>query len=84
MLKNIIRKDAEMFRQLLTTEGQMPITRLEELTGYRTAYLYLVLGWLSRDNAISYTETDDSFIITLNKSIEESEIPQQSVPESSK
>jgi len=67
MLKEIIREDAELIWHLLTTNDRLTPEQLEVLTGYRNEYLYLILGWLSKEDRIGFIETTDGLIIIVNK-----------------
>jgi len=67
MLKELIGSDAGLIWQILTERGTLTIRDLEKLTGYREMYIHLALGWLSRENKISYLEKNDDLYIELNK-----------------
>lgn len=66
MLKNLINIDAKYIKKLLASEGKLTIGDLESLTGYRNAYIFLVLGWLTKEDSIDCKETEDALVITLN------------------
>lgn len=66
MLKETISTDAKYIQGLLSSNRGLSIEELSEITGYRKDYICLVLGWLSREDIISYWETDDGFVIKLN------------------
>ena len=68
MLKKIIGEDAGLVWQLLSARGMLTIDELKTLTGYREMYVYLTLGWLSRENKIHYLEKDDDLYVELNYS----------------
>lgn len=63
MLKDLISSDTILITQLLSVHGTLTINELENLTGYREMYIYLALGWLSKENKINYQETDDGLSI---------------------
>lgn len=69
MLKESISIDAEHMRQLLFPDRGLSINELQEITGYRNEYICLVLGWLSKEDIISYLETDDGLVIILNDKV---------------
>ncbi|GEM_PF-1741022 len=66
MLKELIGTDAKYIKELLIPEGKLTIEDLERLTGYRNAYIFLVLGWLTKEGSISYREAENTLIIILN------------------
>lgn len=68
MLKDMIGKDAGLILQILAEQGSLSISELEKLTGYRKEYIYLSLGWLSREDKINYQDKDDGLYIELNHS----------------
>jgi len=67
MLNNLIGADARLVCQLLCERGMMTIDDIEKITGYRQMYVYLTLGWLSRENKIHYLEKNDNLYVELNK-----------------
>ncbi|MDR1717037.1 MAG: winged helix-turn-helix domain-containing protein [Prevotella sp.] len=66
MLKEAISIDAKYIQELLSSGRGLAIEELVEITGYRNDYICLVLGWLSKEDIISYWETDDGLVIKLN------------------
>ena len=66
MLKEAISIDAKYIQELLSSGRGLAIEELVEITGYRNDYICLVLGWLSKEDIISYCETDDGLVIKLN------------------
>lgn len=66
MLKEAISVDAKYIQELLSSGRGLAIEELVEITGYRNDYICLVLGWLSKEDIISYWETDDGLVIKLN------------------
>jgi hypothetical protein len=66
MLKEAISIDAKYIQGLLSSDRELAIEDLVEITGYRNDYVCIVLGWLSKENTISYWETDDGLVIKLN------------------
>ena len=69
MLKEAISIDAKYIQGLLSSVRGLAIEELVEITGYRNDYICIVLGWLSKEDIISYWETDDGLIIKLNDRI---------------
>lgn len=69
MLKEAISIDAKYIQGLLSSVRGLAIEELVEITGYRNDYICIVLGWLSKEDIISYWETDDGWIIKLNDRI---------------
>ena len=68
MLKAMIGADAGLIWQLLSERGSLSIDELKKLTGYREEYLYLSLGWLSREGKINYLEKNDDLYVELSNS----------------
>ncbi len=66
MLKETISIDAKYIQELLSSDRGLAIEELVEITEYRNDYICLVLGWLSKEDIISYWETDDGLVIKLN------------------
>lgn len=66
MLKELIASDALLISQLLSSHEMLKIEECVDMTGYREMYIYLVLGWLSKENKISYLELDNELYIKLN------------------
>ncbi len=66
MLKETINIDAKYIQGLLSSSRGLAIEDLVEITGYRNDYVCIVLGWLSKEDIISYWETDDGLVIKLN------------------
>ena len=69
MLKEAISIDAKYIQELLSSNEGLTIEELEEITEYRNDYICLVLGWLSKEDIISYWETDEGLVIKLNDNI---------------
>lgn len=67
MLKKLISSDTIFIMQLLSVYEMLTIKELENLTGYWEMYIYLALGWLSKEDKIRYKETDKGLCIELNK-----------------
>jgi len=65
MLKELIRADTVFLSQLLSFHGMLTIKDLEKLTGYREMYIYLALGWLSKEDKIRYLEKDDDLYVEI-------------------
>lgn len=69
MLKEAISLDAKYIQGLLSSDRGLSIEDLVEITGYRSDYVCIVLGWLSKEDIISYWETSDGLTIKLNDRI---------------
>lgn len=69
MLKDAISIDAKYIQGLLSSGRGLAIEELVEITGYRNDYVCIVLGWLSKEDIISYWETDDGLVIKLNDKV---------------
>ena len=67
MLKELINSDTKLICDTLAEKGMLTIHALEVITGYREMYIYLALGWLSKENKINYVEKNDDLYIELNK-----------------
>lgn len=67
MLKREIRVDANLINGLIRESKELTVSKLQELTGYREAYINLVLGWLLKENKILYKEKDDGLYIQSNE-----------------
>ncbi len=66
MLKELINSDTKLICDTLAEKGMLTIHDLEVITGYREMYIYLALGWLSKENKINYVEKNDDLYIELN------------------
>jgi len=66
MLKQLIEDDAGWIEQVLSEKKKLTINELEQVTGYRTQYIYIVLGWLAHKNEIFFIEQDDNLCIEIN------------------
>lgn len=66
MLKEIIETDAILIKEILSGEGILSAEYIQKKTNYRGAYVHLVLGWLYKENEISFLERDDDLYIQLN------------------
>lgn len=71
MLKNDIGINAGVIWQLLASKGMLSIREIGELTDYREDFIYLSLGWLSRENKIRFTDQEGILSVELNNSISE-------------
>lgn len=69
MLKEAISTDAKYIQGLLSSGRGLTIEELGEITEYRSDYICIVLGWLSKEDIISYWETDDGLVIKLNDEV---------------
>ncbi|MFV0329718.1 MAG: winged helix-turn-helix domain-containing protein [Dysgonomonas sp.] len=66
MLKEIIETDAVLIKEILSGDGIVSAEYIQKKTNYRRAYVHLVLGWLYKENEISFLERDDDLYIQLN------------------
>lgn len=66
MLKEAISIDAKYIQGLLSSGRGFAIEELVEITGYRNDYVCIIIGWLSKEDLISYWETDEGLVIKIN------------------
>lgn len=66
MLKEAISIDAKYIQGLLSSGRGFAIEELVEITGYRNDYVCIIIGWLSKEDLISYSETDEGLVIKIN------------------
>lgn len=66
MLKKAISIDAKYIQGLLSSGRGFAIEELVEITGYRNDYVCIIIGWLSKEDLISYWETDEGLVIKIN------------------
>lgn len=71
MLKSDIGINAGTIWQLLSEKGILSVGELEELTGYKDSMILLALGWLARENKISFSVKDGSLFVELSKGFSE-------------
>ncbi|MCD7973764.1 MAG: winged helix-turn-helix domain-containing protein [Candidatus Azobacteroides sp.] len=67
MENKLIGKDAGKIWRLLAKTGRMTIWKIVELTNFPELYIFLTLGWLSRENKINYLEIEDELYVEVNK-----------------
>lgn len=69
MFRELITQDSELILLLLEKRKSLTIEELAELTNYQERYICVILGWLSNENKIIFSDdADDEFIsIKLNK-----------------
>ncbi|MFV0417444.1 MAG: winged helix-turn-helix domain-containing protein [Dysgonomonas sp.] len=65
MLKELIAQDADSICQLLLRRKSLTIDELREATGYRDMYIYLVIGWLTKEDKIICLDGGGDLNITL-------------------
>ncbi|KAA6344132.1 hypothetical protein EZS27_008214 [termite gut metagenome] len=65
MLKNDIGINAGVIWRLLFDNGALSVRKIGELTGYHEKMIFLSLGWLAREDKISFFEKNDSIQIEL-------------------
>jgi hypothetical protein len=71
MYKNDIGINAGVIWRLLSDKGALSIRELGELTNYRESFIYLSLGWLSREDKIRFLEKDGAVYVELTHSVTE-------------
>lgn len=52
MLRNDIGINAGTIWRLLSEKGKLSLDEICELTSYKESFVYLALGWLSKENKI--------------------------------
>jgi len=67
MYKNDIGINAGVIWRLLSEKGELSIREIGELTNFREAFIYLALGWLSRENKIRFSEKNGVVYAELNQ-----------------
>ena len=67
MYKNDIGINAGVIWHLLSENGELSIREIGELTSFREAFIYLALGWLSRENKIHFYEKNGTVYVELNQ-----------------
>ena len=71
MLSNDIGINAGLIWQLLSEKGRLSFTEIEELTGYKSIFIALALGWLARESKIVFISKNDTVYIELSPSVSE-------------
>lgn len=71
MLKEDIGVNAGIIWNLLSEKGMMSIRQIGESTGYQDRMIILSLGWLARENKLSFVEKHDTIHIELNAPFQE-------------
>jgi len=66
MLKRDIGINAGAIWRHLHEKGKLSITELEELTNYKVSLIFLALGWLSRENKISFSDENGNLYVELS------------------
>ena len=66
MLKSDIGINAGVIWQLLSNESELSIRQIGELTGYNDKNIYMALGWLSRENKVSFIYKNEILYLGLN------------------
>lgn len=66
MLKELIKEDAVLICGLLSEKESLTVSDLQQLTDYQEMYLFMVIGWLSKENKITCTNNDDLLTFSLN------------------
>lgn len=66
MLKNDIGINAGAIWRLLSEKGKLSLKEIIEFTNYKEYYILLALGWLSRENKISFSDRKGVLHVELN------------------
>jgi len=67
MYKNDIGINAGVIWHLLSEKGGLNIMEIGELTNFREPFIYLALGWLSRENKVRFYEKNGVVYAELNQ-----------------
>ena len=67
MYKNDIGINAGVIWHLLSEKGELSIREIGELTNFREPFIYLALGWLSREDKVRFLEKNGMVYIGLNQ-----------------
>ena len=67
MYKNDIGINAGTIWHLLSENGALSIREIGELTNFREPFIYLALGWLSREDKMRFYEKGDVIYVELNQ-----------------
>jgi Protein of unknown function (DUF2582). len=65
MIKNDIGINAGVIWNLLSQNGKLTIRGIEEYTSYRDSMIHLALGWLARENKITFSVDNDNLYVEL-------------------
>lgn len=65
MIKNDIGINAGVIWNLLSQNGKLTIRGIEEYTNYRNSMIHLALGWLARENKITFSVDNDNLYVEL-------------------
>lgn len=71
MYKNDIGINAGAIWSLLEEKGALSIMEIGELTNYKEAFIFLALGWLSREDKICFFDKDGIVYIELKNKFHE-------------
>lgn len=71
MLKKDVGNKAGTIWALLSTKGQLSIREIGELTNYKDTYIFLILGWLLREDKISFLDRNGVLYAQLNSTFVE-------------
>ena len=66
MLKSDIGINAGAIWLLLSDKGKLSLNEIIEFTNYKEYYILLALGWLSRENKISFSDKKGVLYVELN------------------
>ena len=62
-----VENKAVLVWQILSKRDRMSVRQIGELTNYKESFLFIVLGWLLRENKISLIENRGVLHVQLNK-----------------
>jgi hypothetical protein len=62
-----IGKAAGDIWELLKSQGEIPITKLNKETGLPANLFYMALGWLSREDKLSYRRDKRKLYVVLKE-----------------
>jgi hypothetical protein len=65
MYKNNIGTNADRIWHLLSDKGALSVQELGKLTSCHESFIYLALGWLSREGEIRFFEKDGTLCAEL-------------------
>ncbi|WP_108822327.1 winged helix-turn-helix domain-containing protein [Dysgonomonas sp. Marseille-P4361] len=65
MITRDIRINANAIWNLLSEKGSITIREISELTNFKESLILLALGWLSRENKITFSDRDGVLEVSL-------------------
>ena len=67
MYKSDVGINADVIWNLLSEKGKLSIREIGELTNFREPFIYLALGWLSREDKIRFFDKNGMVYIELEQ-----------------